>query len=359
MENPPWERIKLQEQEYFSNRDSRVAKAKTASERKKIISQISLHNPELYSEFVAACHSADSMSKFIRNSNRFPLTARGDINTYTIFTEHARNISNHTARIGLVIPSGIATDETTSVFFSDVIANENLVSLYGFENEGGFFPGVMHNFKFALLTLSKKKVALPDLAFSIWDINELKDDDRHFSLTKEDFTLLNPATKTCPLFKYKHDAEITKQIYRENVTLGNYEKKPSYWNYVTSAMLHMTNDSHYFKTEDQLSHLPKENNNFVDNGDIYVPVYEAKMMYFYDHRYASAMASKTGGLRGSSEYTTELQHQDPNYFVSPRFRHLNFHLFFFIYGVKTFLKNLLDRIEIIAPETIRSLAGLH
>lgn len=317
--NPPWERIKLQEQEYFSNKDLNVAKAKTAAERKKVVKAIELTNPKLYSEFILACRTADSNAKFIRFSNRFPLTSRGDINTYTIFTEHARYISNDQSRIGLVIPSGIATDETTSVFFADIVNNQSLVSLYGFENEGGFFPGVMHNFKFALLTLSRKKTLNPDLVFSIWDINELKNEDRHFTLSKEDFELLNPATKTCPLFKFKDDAEITKQIYKTNVTLANYEKKQSGWIYNATSMLHMTNDSQNFKTEDELIHFSKNKNYFIDEGNIYIPVYEAKMIYFYDHRYASAIASRTGGLRGSSEYTTEEQHKNPNYVAQPRF----------------------------------------
>lgn len=317
--NPPWERIKLQEQEFFSTKDSNVAKAKTAAERKKLIKLIESNNPKLFSEFILACRTAEVVTKFIRFSTRFPLTARGDINTYTIFTEHARNICNSNSRTGLVVPSGIATDETTSIFFSDIVNNYHLVSLYGFENEGGLFPSVMHNFKFALLTLSRKKTMNPDLAFSIWYIEELKNDNRHFTLSREDFELLNPSTRTSPLFKYKEDAEITKFVYKNNITLGNFEGKSDAWSYKTSSMLHMTNDSQNFKTEDDLCAFKKQGNKYLNYHETYLPVYEAKMIYFYDHRYASALESKTGGLRGSSEYTTDEQHKNPDYRVQPRF----------------------------------------
>ena len=72
--NPPWERIKLQEQEFFAIRDPNIANARTASERKNLIKRLPESNPILYQEFINACHDADASSKFIRDSGRFELT---------------------------------------------------------------------------------------------------------------------------------------------------------------------------------------------------------------------------------------------------------------------------------------------
>ena len=50
-----------------------------------------------------------------------------------------------------------------------------------------------------------------DLGFSV---DEIEDPKRHIQLTGDDIKLLNPNTRTCPIFRTRRDAEITKAIYR-------------------------------------------------------------------------------------------------------------------------------------------------
>ena len=90
--NPPWDRIKLQEEEFFSTRDDRLAKAPTKAARKALIANLPTTNPILAQAFEAAKHEAESTSKFVRFSGRFPLTAVGDVNTYALFAELAREL---------------------------------------------------------------------------------------------------------------------------------------------------------------------------------------------------------------------------------------------------------------------------
>ena len=92
LSNPPWERIKLQEQEFFAARDPRIATAANKAARSKLITELIQKNPALHAEFIAAVHAADCVSKFLRQSERFPLTATGDINTYAVFAETIRNL---------------------------------------------------------------------------------------------------------------------------------------------------------------------------------------------------------------------------------------------------------------------------
>src|SRR5262249_29587555 len=82
LSNPPWERIKLQEQEFFAARDPRIAEAPNKAARTRLIKELTEKNPALHAEFTTAVHAADCASKFMRQSTRFPLTATGDINTY-------------------------------------------------------------------------------------------------------------------------------------------------------------------------------------------------------------------------------------------------------------------------------------
>ena len=132
--NPPWERIKLQEKEFFGGRDSEIANAKNKAAREKLIRKLGTTNPALAEEWQTAKHDADAQGKFIRESNRFPLTAVGDINTYAVFAETVRKVIGEFGRAGIIVPTGIATDDTCKKYFGEISQHQNLASLYDFEN---------------------------------------------------------------------------------------------------------------------------------------------------------------------------------------------------------------------------------
>ncbi|MCS7352467.1 MAG: hypothetical protein RMM10_13360, partial [Anaerolineae bacterium] len=202
--NPPWERIKLQEQEFFATRDPEIARAPNRAARQRLIGELPRRNPALWQEYQQALHDAEATSKFLRASGRFPLTARGDINTYSVFTELLSQLLRPNGRAGIVVPTGIATDATNQAFFTELVASGRLVSLYDFENREVIFPGVHRSYKFSLLTLRGKGVngqsrqqtaEPPHFAFFLTRADQLRDERRRFALSAEDFALLNPNTR--------------------------------------------------------------------------------------------------------------------------------------------------------------------
>ncbi len=106
--NPPWERIKLQEKEFFAARSVDIANAQNKSVREKLIKELPKQNPALAQAFEDAKHDAEAQSKFIREGVRFPLTAVGDINTYAVFAETTRSLISVDGRVGIIVPTGIA-----------------------------------------------------------------------------------------------------------------------------------------------------------------------------------------------------------------------------------------------------------
>ena len=154
LSNPPWERVKLQEQEFFAAHDARIANAPTKAARGKLIQELPQTNPALHQEFVEALRAASGASTILRHGGRFPLAGRGDINTYAVFAELCRAAIRPGGRCGIIVPSGIATDDTTKFFFQDLVRSQALVSLYDFENRKGIFPAVHRSYKFCLLTLT-------------------------------------------------------------------------------------------------------------------------------------------------------------------------------------------------------------
>ncbi len=270
--NPPWERIKLQEKEFFASKDDSIANAKNKAERTKLIKKLAQTNPSLLQEFEDEKHFAEAQSKFIRESGRFPLTAKGDINTYAIFAETVREIINIYGRCGVVLPIGIATNDTTKDYFANLIKQESLVSLLGFTNWAFIFPDVGDRFAFCLLTLSGKNIKNKQSIFTFHchSVNDLNDKKRYFTLSKDDIALINPNTFTCPVFRSNPDAEITKKIYQNFPVLENESTGENAWGISFLRMFDMANDSHLFKDE---------------KGANLLPLYEAKMFFIYNHRY--------------------------------------------------------------------------
>lgn len=331
--NPPWERVKLQEQEFFAQREPRIAEAKNAAARKRLITELR-DDPDgarLYAEFEAAKRRAEGESHFLRVSARFPLTGRGDINTYAVFTETDRTLTGPRGRTGVIVPTGIATDATTQFFFKDLVTKGHLVALYGFENEEKVFPGVHHSVNFALFCMAGS--GSPDepisIAFRVRQTAQIP--ERAYPLTGRDIQLLNPNTGTCPVFRNRRDAEITLGIYRRVPVLIDVTKEAdgNPWGVSFMTMFHMSNDSHLFRPAAQnnetLDDLLKSGWTFDGNvlargEERLLPLYEAKMLHHYDHRFSTYENATEKQLAvGTLPRFTVEQHQDASAVPLPRY----------------------------------------
>ncbi|MGC9514324.1 Eco57I restriction-modification methylase domain-containing protein [Methanocrinis sp.] len=321
--NPPWERIKLQEKEFFASRDPEIAKAPTAAARRKLIGRLPETNPALAAEYEAALQQSQDESNFIRNSGRYPLTGVGDVNVYAVFAELAQSLVKSKGRAGIIVPSGIATDYTYRNFFQDLVDRQSLVSLFDFENREKLFPDVDSRMKFTLLTTTGgAQFPLADFAFFLHNMKDLADEKRHFTLTREDLNLINPNTLTCPIFRTKTDAEITRKIYLTAPVMANEKTETNSWNVRFATIFHMANDSYRFrKAEDLIANSFKlKGNVFIKNSDINLPLYEAKMFMPYDHRAANVVEDNSRLFRpGQPDVTSIEEHTNPEFVVVPRY----------------------------------------
>ncbi|KAA0250812.1 MAG: SAM-dependent DNA methyltransferase [Acidobacteria bacterium] len=325
--NPPWERVKLQEQEFFAQRSPGIAAAPNAAARGKLIRDLEKADPSLHVAFLEARREAEGSSQLLRLSGRFPLCGRGDVNTFAVFAELNRSLVGPRGRAGFIVPTGIATDDTTKHFFQDIVQSRALVSLYDFQSGPGLFGEIGHaRFKFCLLTLGGTGNASPDepeFAFFLRSTEELADPERRFRLSPEDVRLLNPNTGTCPVFRIRRDAEITKGIYRRVPVLIDESKgeEGNPWGISFQAMLHMSNDSGLFRTREQLEAESWElaGNVFTRGPDRYLPLYEAKMVHHFDHRFGD-YAMKPEGSESTALPEVPLEKlQDPSYAPLPRY----------------------------------------
>ena len=82
--NPPWERVKLQEQEFFAQREPEIVAARNAAERKKLIAALPVTGPDLWKEWASATRIAQGQSHFVRQTGRYPLCGKDDVNTLRV-----------------------------------------------------------------------------------------------------------------------------------------------------------------------------------------------------------------------------------------------------------------------------------
>lgn len=315
--NPPWDKIKVEDKKWFENHGrSDIVNAGTAAQRKRAIAMLPETDPDLFEEYQHAQQDAEAMSRFVRFSGRFALTATGDIDLYPMFAELCLSFSKEAW--GLVLPTGIAVNDSNKAFFSKLIDENRLMSLYDFENREGLFD-IHRMFKFCLLTAGKAQAEPRTVSggFYLTRIDHLLDPNRIYTLRTDDFALLNPNTKTCPVFRTSRDAQLTTKIYHRCKVLMNDVIGENPWKIKFGSMFHMSGDSYLFRTYVQLTNAGAvyQAPNFILNGETYVPLYEGKMIWHYNHHYGTW---PTSGERPNSISTPPLMElADPNSSIMP------------------------------------------
>lgn len=307
--NPPWEVSQMGEEEFFATRAQHIAEL-AGDARKQAIAALPETDPRLWDEFVKESQRIAAANNFYRESGRFPLTAVGKLNTYPLFAETILQIHADSGRAGFVVPTGIATDDSTKAYFGHITQHRRLVSLYDIENREKLFPAVDSRMKFCLLTLGAAERA--EFVCFATQVSQLADPRRRFTLTPDEFRLINPNTLTCPVFRSERDAELTKKLYRaapvlmrDAVVAGEgkhakvVEPEQNPWGITFSqGLFNMTSASHLFKDEPAADHLP---------------LYEAKLIHQFDHRWATYTAD------GNSRDVTLAEKSNPDFTVTPRY----------------------------------------
>jgi hypothetical protein len=346
--NPPWEVVQLSEEEYFASRVPEIAVLKGAARKRAIVS-LETDHPHIFAQYQADKRIFDAMNEFARVGGRFDLTARGKVNTYGLFAENFLNLVSANGRAGIIVPTGISTDATSAPFFSHLVMKSWLVSSLGFDNAKRIFPAVHPDTPFTLLTMGFSSAPAHFTSY-ILGTEELEDERRHYALSPSQIVRINPNTKTAPIFRTSRDAELTAQIYsRVQVLIDEGDRaagNPWGINF-RQGLFNMTSDSGLFRTAAQLRtsgyfqegsdwvcadgmhpsqtvlalqggqdalHLDLSSGAAEATAARYLPLYEAKMIHQFDHRWATYEAD---GI--ASRDLSEVEKQDAALEPLPRY----------------------------------------
>lgn len=316
--NPPWEKLTLIEREFFYAYPE-IEKEANSKIRKKLIRKMFQDEPEIELSWKHQKNLIKAKRDIIRFSKRFPLSAIGELNLYSLFTELSLGITNSKSYIGLILKSTIFTGFTCSKLTSYLIKSGKLESVYDFRNVN-FFRDVAPIEKFSLTTIGPSKpktnitigIGLTN-AVSLSKNNQVTKIDRIFPES------VNPDTGTLPQCETIEDLQILKKASNLYSTL-----RQSNWKVRYSSGLHMTMRADELQNRESLEKLGYKliSNQFFTDNKRFIPLNEGKSIYQYDHRFGSfdtIPTNKRYGIRATPRQPDVSEKQDKGFEILPRY----------------------------------------
>jgi hypothetical protein len=302
--NPPWDKVDFEDKKYFSVVEPSIA-AMSGQGRRTRITEWEREHPEDGERYRAARRRVKSTFLFASASKSYPNCALGlkepgvnSLQTDMLFAELLGAIAAPVGRAGCIIPTAIATGAGGQHLFRSFTGRGGVASLYDFDNRKPLFPAVDSRYKFCLLSLTGKAVREPAArsAFFLNDVPDLDDPGRVFALSPEELALINPNTGTLPIFRSQLDAALTVAIYRHVPVLWDETARDgNQWGINSKRLFDSIDDSGAFRTREDLAadgwHL--RGNVFSRDGKRMLPIYEAKMTDYFNHRAADVVKSET------------------------------------------------------------------
>ncbi len=332
--NPPWDRIKLQEVEWFAEREPAIALQARAADRKKMIAALHAKAAPLAAQYVEATTRAEANARVLSKAGDYPLLGGGDVNLYSLFVERAQALVDPKGLVALLTPSGISADKGAAEFFRSISTTGRLGALFDFENKKVFFADVDGRFKFTAILFGgpQRRFEQSRCAFYLHSVDELDEPGRALPLTAKDFALVNPNTGAAPVFRSQRDADITTRIYRANPVLiqrgevnlaTNHRVEAKLWPVKYVRMFDMTNDSKLFSTRAELERegfRATELNRWSKPGVEALPLYVGRMIHHYDHRHANVTVNDSNLHNAASgEPLAAALKADPSAYPVPQY----------------------------------------
>jgi hypothetical protein len=321
--NPPWERLRMDEKEHFAASIPEISVASTTA-RDKIIKALRQDNPDLYLRWMSYRRTTEGTSSLIRHSGRYPLTGRSKFNTAGLFVEHFLSILSLSGRAGVLVPTGVATDESAKDLFCVLTRKSLLTQLYDFENREGLFPAVDSRYRFCILVFARHKSssATFSCAFLAQSIEDLRDPGRTFQMSNADISLINPNSGTCPVVRDESELAILRKCYRLHGVLILDEPPRNVWDAVPTFMFQMSDDDGIFARLDTAV-LTTRNGELTavvrDGIEPYVRLYEAKLIHQFDHRFATFDKQSVQDCDAGNARDMGLAERGPDSLVVSRF----------------------------------------
>ncbi len=266
--NPPWDVLQPNTQEFYVDYDLGFRKYKK-QEALRVIEELQERYPGIADKWQEYQRGFKEASAYFKEPVAYESLQKGKIDSYKAFLERFFGILRGRGRMGIIVPSGLYTDQGCRPLREMFFDRSEVDFLYGFENRWPtVFSAVDGRFKFVLFgTRRGGKTGSFRCCFMEHDPERLPAIDANaLEMRVEQVRKFSPDTLSVMEFKSQRDIDITTKIYGDWPLLG--EKIEGTWNVRFRQELNMTSDSHLFKTE------PTD-----------CPLYEGKMIWLFDSHF--------------------------------------------------------------------------
>jgi hypothetical protein len=184
----------------------------------------------------------------------FRLQGSADLNSYKMFAEVFWSLLQPEGRLGVILPTGIYSDSGTKALREALLLKGRLELLYAFQNEKRVFAAAHHAYKQTVVLASRGgstesfctrfRMGVGDSP----DVHEIPDDilrngEAMMVATPEDVRTNSPKSLSLVELKSRRDLAIFRKIYAHSLRIG--DNAPG-WEITYVTEFHMTNDSKHF-----------------------------------------------------------------------------------------------------------------
>lgn len=320
--NPPWDMQEVKDNEFFAASFPELLSVKSAKDKALVLTKIRLSDPQLWDAYQQHVRVTDGQRHLMANTGRFPLSSTGRLNLARLFLETGHTIVGEIGRVGMVLPSGFASDSFSQDHFAALHGSGRLISLYDFENRLKVFPDVHSSYRFCLLTVGATgSCSETDFVYFAQSPLDLSGIERHIHLSQKAVSFLNPLTQTAPLFRTRHDYALAVKMQMAGPIIGRTDRDDS-WRIKPTLMFMMNAEMKGHRTAEELekSGYKLSGNQYVRGADIWLPLYEGKMVGMYDHRAASIRFDPSNRVRRNQPMAlSDADHEQPDHLALPMF----------------------------------------
>ncbi|MCI0462107.1 MAG: hypothetical protein L0Z62_34580 [Gemmataceae bacterium] len=316
--NPPWDVMKPNSQEFFSDFDPlyRTYDKQAALRRQKelfaTVPTVAQQWDEYNARFKAlgnwARNAADPFDVTLARGREgeglkatwarhrqqrvgfadarhpFRLQGSADLNSYKMFAEVFWNLLRPDGRLGFIAPAGLYSDSGTRELREAFLEESSWRWLFCFENKHRIF-NIHGSYKFGLYIVDRSKKEQSLLAAFM--VHNLSDWERAnppvIPLERSLVPLFSPRSKSIPEVRTQRDLDICRKIYAHSIRIG--DNAPG-WQITYATEFHMTNDSKHFPPLEKWKskgYIADVFGRWIDPEDeVALPLYEGRMIGQFD-----------------------------------------------------------------------------
>ena len=297
--NPPWEKIRFEEKRFFSLHLNRIANNHVKKSREKEVKKFEYENSSLAIYSKQFRSEVDGAKDKIKGNGFYQYSNKGELNTYSLFTEAAVKLSAHNGVVGLVLKSAIATSQINKDLFKSFISSKRLVAVYDFINRKKIF-NIDSRERFCFLLLGKGSGKEFSLAMNLTDLEGV-----HENLVRMDYqtlNLINPLTGMVPNVSAKDELNLLIRVSKKFPIFHKIFSDVRF-----GRIVHLTLHSNFITRQPGVGKLP---------------IYEGKFLHQFDSKFSGfngVPIEKRYENKSSAIIITAEDKLKPDYFPESRF----------------------------------------